>query len=380
MAIGGKGPWAIAVMWSLTAVTLIFVVLRIYTRVFIVRSYGIDDHVYVLAFAFLVFYSLFTTISALYGFGQSMADIANPDDAVRAVLFEAIGQTFAVVGMAVAKWSLGLFLLRLVNTRWHKIAIWVSMACLMGASISTCFVFWLQCTPPRYLWDRRVPGGFCSIDSTPVSMLLCILCVLVDFFYAVFPWFFIWGLQMKKREKIVILTSLSLGVFAGACGIKRTIEVPQLSSSDYLKDTVGLIVWSAAEIAVTMVCIGIPIARPLYKRYLDKLTSRDTSKYRHQSEGASYGLRTFGGSTMHPGPGKDGGETSDGGGDPVSKKLGLGGSFTKSYAVGGKPHIRGDDESDESILGPDFRRSQRAMEAPESGITVTYEVHTSRGV
>lgn len=102
-----------------------------------------------------------------------MADIPDPEDAVRAVLYEAIGQTFAVVGMAVAKWSLGLFLLRLVNTRWHKIAIWVSMACLMGASISTCFVFWLQCTPPRYLWDRRVPGGFCSIDSTPVSMLLC---------------------------------------------------------------------------------------------------------------------------------------------------------------------------------------------------------------
>ncbi|KAF6785191.1 hypothetical protein CSOJ01_15634 [Colletotrichum sojae] len=240
-------------MWSLTAATLVFVVLRIDTRVFIVRSDGIDDHVYVLAFAFLVFYSLFTTISALYGFGQSMADIPNPDDAVRAVLFEAIGQTFAVVGMAVAKWSLGLFLLRLVNTRWH-------------------------------------------------------------------------------------------------------------------------------EIAVTMVCIGIPIARPLYKRYLDKLTSRDTSKYRHQSEAASYGLRTFGGSTMHPGKGKDGGETSDSGSDPVPKKLGLGGSFTKAYAVGGKPHVRGDDESEDSILSPDFRRSQRAMEAPGSGITVTYEVHTSRGV
>lgn len=53
MAIGGKGPWAIAVMWSLTAVTLVFVVLRIYTRVVIVSSYGIDDHVYVLAFVSL---------------------------------------------------------------------------------------------------------------------------------------------------------------------------------------------------------------------------------------------------------------------------------------------------------------------------------------
>lgn len=76
-----------------------------------------------------------------------MTDIKNPDDLSDAVLFEAIGQTFAVIGMAVAKWSLGLFLLRLVKSRWHKIVIWFSMACLMGASVSTCFVFWLQCTP-----------------------------------------------------------------------------------------------------------------------------------------------------------------------------------------------------------------------------------------
>lgn len=105
-----------------------------------------------------------------------MDDISDPDSIADVILFEAIGQTFAVLGMAIAKWSLGLFLLRLVNRTWHKIAIWISMGVLMGASISTCFVFWLQCTPPRYLWDRRIPGGYCQIDSTPVSMLLCSKC------------------------------------------------------------------------------------------------------------------------------------------------------------------------------------------------------------
>lgn len=36
--------------------------------------------------------------------------------------------------------------------------------------------------------------------------------MIVDFFFAIFPWFFIWGLQMNKREKIVILSSMSMGV------------------------------------------------------------------------------------------------------------------------------------------------------------------------
>lgn len=48
--MGGDGPWSVAVMWVLTAVSLVFTLLRVYTRVVVVKSYGMDDHVYVLAF------------------------------------------------------------------------------------------------------------------------------------------------------------------------------------------------------------------------------------------------------------------------------------------------------------------------------------------
>jgi hypothetical protein len=50
MAMGGDGPWAIGVMWALTVGVFIFVVLRVYTRVVVVKTFGIDDHVFNLAF------------------------------------------------------------------------------------------------------------------------------------------------------------------------------------------------------------------------------------------------------------------------------------------------------------------------------------------
>lgn len=50
MASGGDGPWAVAVMWSLAGVVFVFVLLRIYTRAIVVTSFGVDDHVYNLAF------------------------------------------------------------------------------------------------------------------------------------------------------------------------------------------------------------------------------------------------------------------------------------------------------------------------------------------
>jgi hypothetical protein len=121
----------------------------------------------------LLGYTTFITISASFGFGQNMSDIQDTHEQSLAILFEGIGQNFAVVGMAVAKWSLGLFLLRLIQQPAYRAAIWLAMACLMGASICVCFVFWLQCTPPSYLWNRRIPDGRCPIDVTPVSLLLC---------------------------------------------------------------------------------------------------------------------------------------------------------------------------------------------------------------
>lgn len=157
-----------------------------------------------------------------------------------------------------------------------------------------------------------------------------------------------------------------------------------MSDISFPEDTVGLIVWSAAEIAVTLICIGIGVCRPLYKRYIDQWTSRDGSKYVEHSEAGSYALRTFGGGNApRRGKGQDDSEA-----DSITiaeRRLGIGKPFsTKAYAIGGN-RLHGD--SDEEILGPDFRRSQHRRKSDVenqgkgmAGIRVTeeYEVTTSR--
>lgn len=41
--------WILGVMWMLTAITLIFVCLRLYARIWMVGATGPDDYVYVLS-------------------------------------------------------------------------------------------------------------------------------------------------------------------------------------------------------------------------------------------------------------------------------------------------------------------------------------------
>lgn len=64
-----------------------------------------------------------------------MLEIGVQENVVKATLYECIGQAFAIVGMAIAKASLGAFLLRLVVVPWHRFAIWFAMTLVACASI-----------------------------------------------------------------------------------------------------------------------------------------------------------------------------------------------------------------------------------------------------
>ncbi|KAJ6087166.1 hypothetical protein N7467_006080 [Penicillium canescens] len=206
-----------------------------------------------------------------------------------------IGQTFAVIGMAIAKLSLGLFLLRIVVKQWHRLSIWVSMVSLSIVSVMTATIFWTQRVPSKSIYDPRVPGRS-IINVTPFSILLGSWCAAVDFYFALLPWIFIWNLNMKFKEKMSIAISLSLGFIACVCGIIRTIDLGGLSSTNYTEDTVDLVIWSGVEMAVTLICVGIPTVRPLYRtivhgssvkssesRYVKHDDSSHSSRFRMQN-------------------------------------------------------------------------------------------------
>ncbi|KAK3303642.1 uncharacterized protein B0T15DRAFT_402521 [Chaetomium strumarium] len=418
MGLKGDAPWALSVMWLLAGLVFFFLLLRIYTRVVCLASYGIDDHVYFTAFVFLLIFTIFTTLAGNHGFGQTMDEIGDIDQAVRATLYECIGQGFAIVGMAIAKASLGFFLLRLVTIPWHRIAIWSAMTLVMLASIAQVLCFWLSCVPLNYVYDRRIPGGYCPIDTRPTSYILCISTITVDFFFAVFPWIIVYPLQMPQREKYTIAGSMSLGLVAAAAGIKRTTEVEGLYTSNYLKDSVGLIVWSSAEMAVTLICIGIPVCRPLYKRAFRRLFGassyyNNSGGYQKQSNSHqpqqnnnnsnSVPLRTIGGGLVDADgkpvvlvskrskktqgdSGNGSGSGSGSGGadadrdedvedstDEVSfsdVKLGVNGPFTRTTVGRGKRSsvvVGGDNSSGEEILGDEYRRNQMMMGCSSRG-------------
>jgi hypothetical protein len=113
--------------------------------------------------------------------------------------------------MATAKVSLGLFLLRIVRKTWHRRLTWTIVIALLAVSVMTAIIFWIQCIPIDHLFDPRVSGR-CIVRIQPFSILLGSCCAAADFLLAGFPWLFIWNLNMKHRDKVIIGGSLSLGI------------------------------------------------------------------------------------------------------------------------------------------------------------------------
>lgn len=117
-----------------------------------------------------------------------------------------------------------------------------------------CFMLILvQCTPVERLWDKLVAGHcwFLSVQEyegyfqggrspdTDTSRIFLLtmesaLNSLTDLCLAVFPAIIVWNLNMKTSLKISLIIILSLGLFAMAASIVKTIMINMLgTSNDY---------------------------------------------------------------------------------------------------------------------------------------------------
>ncbi|KAE8379345.1 hypothetical protein BDV26DRAFT_169916 [Aspergillus bertholletiae] len=262
---GGLGPMTNAVLWVEVIVFAFFVGLRLYTRKRILNAIGLDDYLVILAFILHIVYTIFVTIATHYGLGRLFADVGDPVSYSKATMYEVFSQVAGIMVIGVGKGAVGTFLLRIVRNR---IQIWFIWGCLAITTVITLFAsitVVIQCFPVEKTWNPTVEGT-CWLDFSNVGYTVGSWFVAADFSFAILPWFIIWDLNMKQKEKITVACGLSLGIFAGVCGIVRTVALAGLNASEYIYDTVPMLIWSATESCVTIMCSTIPVLRPLYVR------------------------------------------------------------------------------------------------------------------
>ena len=91
------------------------------------------------------------------------------------VKYNWICQPFGIMSVAIGKLAVGLLILRILGSRtfWRKWFLYSSLTFTVLISASCCIINFVQCDPPRALWEQ-VPGSSCWDPSKQLDYSLFI--------------------------------------------------------------------------------------------------------------------------------------------------------------------------------------------------------------
>ncbi|GKZ77767.1 hypothetical protein AnigIFM56816_000550 [Aspergillus niger] len=267
---------------------IICVSLRCFVRLYILRAFGWDDALVVVALALFIALGVLCMMGPEAGIGHTLADFesfslksGNPMDSLHALQYAMIywwlGQMLYLWASAVAKVAIALALLRLAVRPLHRFILWT----VIGTVICIGLVFWLilllDCRPIEYFWGQINPlnSGTCL----PTNILLIIayiyssLSIVCDFTLGIFPAALIWGLHMSPRTKVALGAILGLGAVASVAVVIRLPYLKHYADADFLYSTYQIAIWSVMETGLAIIAGSLITLRPLFRWFLDGSSS-----------------------------------------------------------------------------------------------------------
>jgi hypothetical protein len=169
------------------------------------------------------------------GMGQHLLYLPNPTySALQILKWNTIYQVVNVLGAFFTKLSIGVFLLRLKDTRRFTLSVWLILTPLALATVILCLTVLLQCIPLHALWEPTVKGR-CIANTTPltISYVQSGFAIITDLYLTVSPIVILWKVQISVGKKVAICALMSLGLMATIANALRNAFIPNLVESDF---------------------------------------------------------------------------------------------------------------------------------------------------
>lgn len=259
-------------------IVLFFVLLRVYTRVFLrSNNFSTDDALILLAMipttAFFIF-SLLADLHFMWTLHVYDIPLQNVETGLKLVL--ATELVFACA-CTLVKLSM-LFLIRRVLANatllWRRAALFgIWIVAIQGFVFEVSIIF--QCRPPQEYWkvvDHAQPE---CVDQTALLLVAGIVNTFTDFLVVLLPFQTVMELSLPRRQKFIILTLFGLGLLSGAAGIVRTYFTYATTALTYDSTWASYPVWitAAVELYVGLICASVPATKPFFSTYVPKLLS-----------------------------------------------------------------------------------------------------------
>ncbi|RAL01223.1 P-type ATPase [Aspergillus ibericus CBS 121593] len=281
MPLEGRSASILGVSVVTMVISLITVCCRCFVRLRLLKTFGWDDALMVVAMVLDIFLTVCAITGSMEGVGRHLKEFSSLVEIRRAMLWWWLGQCIYIWASGVAKVSIALALLRLSVQKVQRIL----LLTVVGASTCISLVFWffmlLQCHPVSEFWERRGTGKCLSTDFlVDMAYLYSSICAVCDFVLGLLPIFLVSQLQISTKTKVALGATLSLGCLASTAVIIRIPCLQSYKDMDFLYSTFTIDIWSFIEVGLGITAGSLVTLRPLFRQALDDTPRRGAKKSR----------------------------------------------------------------------------------------------------
>ncbi|KAL2268980.1 hypothetical protein VTJ83DRAFT_3826 [Remersonia thermophila] len=343
----------IIVILSVTCtLSTLAVLLRIYSRAIVLRSFGADDFMIVPAQILTIASAVAIGLEAKYGLGRHVW-MMPPENFVPYMKSFYTSIVVYNVAVCLTKISILLMYYRLFSNTVLRPIIFVGLGFLGSWAVTLSILLPMVCMPVHKFWEPDAPGV--CLNQLAIWYVMAGINVFTDFSLLIMPMPLIKSLNLPARQKALLFAIFTLGIFPCAVSIYRIRTLGAAAvATDPTWDNVDAATFSFLELSVGVVTVCLPTLRPFLARVMPGVFGHllQQSSGGHRSGPGGYGTGATGRGSRNPRRGASGVSASSlsGARSPVLKSKILSESDSteelRSAASMGSHHLRSIGEND----------------------------------
>ncbi|KZL78777.1 integral membrane protein [Colletotrichum tofieldiae] len=257
------------------------VILRAFTRIKMLHTFGLDDIIMVVAQILVIGTAVAIGLETLWGLGRH-SWVQPPEDYsfyVSIVLYN--------IATTIVKLSILLQYRRIVaNDLMQKLTTW-GLAFMSAWTVMLCFLLPMMCVPVQAFWDTTVKGR--CIDLLASWYTMAAVNIVADFVMFSLPIPVINSLQLPRRQKRMLLFVFGLGFVTCIISAFRikTLRVAAQTEDPYW-DNVDAATWSFLEVTIGILAACLPTLRPIFVTLLPRLFNGSTFQAKSKGRPSRY--------------------------------------------------------------------------------------------
>ncbi|KAF5715300.1 hypothetical protein FMUND_6929 [Fusarium mundagurra] len=259
-----------------TTLAMLFVALRVASKMIARIPWGADDIWAFITFFILIPLTVLTLHAIKHGIGLAMP-LFTKNDMQNAFKEIFIMHMLYLWGLAAAKTSILFFYLRIFPDKTFRILVWVTIAFNI---VSTIIVVVLLCTIGRSatlllnVKDKEEIDMRKFINAIKIVLASCVINLGLDVWMLILPMTQLYNIGLKLNKKISVMGMFGLGLFLTVVSLVRTILVVQLLG-DPIEAEMGqvqVVLWACIETYVGSIVACVPSTRQLVMEMKSRMT------------------------------------------------------------------------------------------------------------